>query len=368
MDKMSNNRNSMIAALRPATLALALFAAAALFPFPGSEGAIHGLSGECGSPPPHSICWEQASQIDAFAATPAGSISTATPSAGGAASPAGKKAASAASSRIRILTYRNFPGNTGFSSLKAVIKGVKATSARRSASLGVQLEYRRAGDQAWSWIAVPSGTAPITLKGLKAAKPYEFRLRMIKPAGKILFAGPWSPIRGITTKKNYNDITVLVDKSEGLPLDFVPKDLTPIDGQELRRPAADAFREMSAAAAKDGVHISVLSGYRSPQKQQETYDYYVRVEGKEKAGKRVAPIGYSEHQTGLALDISGGYEWADRNCWKYGFIACVTEAASKITGYRPEPWHLRYIGKKYAAAFVKSGLATYGQFYEEYID
>lgn len=261
-----------------------------------------------------------------------------------------------------------YPGGIDITALSPGIKKFSLSFDRRSANWDIQLAYRGPGAEKWLSFNIPGTTKSLTLTGLKAYRAYETRARIIKTAGNVAFFGPWSPIKTVTTEKDYDDLLILVNRNEGLPEDFVPKNLVDIDGKKLRKEAAEAFSEMKKDAAKAGIHMTVFSGYRSPEYQQETYDYYVRLEGEEKAKRRVAPPGYSEHQTGLAIDVSSGYEWTDENCWKYGFIAPLTEAAAKVTGSRAEPWHIRYLGKEHASAFVKSGILTFSEYYEKYIN
>lgn len=117
--------------------------------------------------------------------------------------------------------------------------------------------------------------------------------------------------------------------------------------------------------------IEIESGYRSLEKQQKVFDYYVNEIGYENACKRVAPVGASEHHTGLALDIAlvvnGKYIeptgeeaeliWLFKNAHKYGFILRYPKNKESITGYDYEPWHFRYVGSPKKALDIKnSGL------------
>lgn len=118
-------------------------------------------------------------------------------------------------------------------------------------------------------------------------------------------------------------------------------------------------------------HVVVSSGYRSFKVQQDVLDYYINIEG-EKAYSRVAFPGESEHHTGLGIDVGvfkdNVYEddptgdepelkWMFDNAYKYGFILRYPKGKEKITGYRYEPWHFRYVGSAEKALLIKqSGL------------
>jgi D-alanyl-D-alanine carboxypeptidase len=230
------------------------------------------------------------------------------------------------------------------------------------------VQYRIHGTRDWTTKITATSRGTLPLQNLKAVRSYDVRIRAFRTVGRLRFYGPWSQTAQVTTKKDYTDILILVNQKEGLPEHYVPPDLVAIDGQQLRKVAADAFLAMRKAAARDGVRMSVRSGYRSPEEQRETYAYYVKLEGKEKADRRVAIPGHSEHQTGLAIDISDGYAWAAKHCVEYGFFISSTEANSAITGFRPEPWHIRYVGKDHAKAYTESGLLTYDDYYEKYVN
>ena len=128
---------------------------------------------------------------------------------------------------------------------------------------------------------------------------------------------------------------------------------------------------MQEDAAAKGLNLYIASGFRSYEYQTTLYNRYVERSGKEEADRYSARPGYSEHQTGLALDLNtidasfadtDEYEWVKRNCYKYGFIIRYPEGAEEITGYMYEPWHLRYLGTDIARDVYESGLTL-----EEYL-
>ena len=174
-------------------------------------------------------------------------------------------------------------------------------------------------------------------------------------------------------KEDYTD-SVLVDefstdmvinKHRHLSEDFKPNDLVEAsleyaseNGIFLSRLAYNAFKSMSDAASKEGYGIVINSAYRSFQDQQDITDLYFKYYGQEYVDKYIAKPGYSEHQTGLAIDVgsksvsvfanSKENTWMLDNAYKYGFIQRYTKRDENLTGFRYEAWHYRYVGKEIA--------------------
>lgn len=118
-------------------------------------------------------------------------------------------------------------------------------------------------------------------------------------------------------------------------------------------------------------NILVISGFRSEEKQQSLYDQDLANTGLDYSD-RVSIPGYSEHQTGLGVDLelvdgdydgTGIYEWIDEHCAEYGIILRYPESKTTFTGITFEPWHYRYVGKPHASVIMERGLCL-----EEYID
>ncbi|SHM85198.1 D-alanyl-D-alanine carboxypeptidase [Ruminococcus flavefaciens] len=114
------------------------------------------------------------------------------------------------------------------------------------------------------------------------------------------------------------------------------------------------------------------SGFRSYATQNTIYNNYVASDGVEVADTYSARPGHSEHQTGLAIDVNSisndfigtpECEWLAKNAHKYGFIIRYPKGKESITGYRYEPWHIRFVGIDTATAIYNSGLCL-----EEYLD
>ena len=179
---------------------------------------------------------------------------------------------------------------------------------------------------------------------------------------------------------NQDDLLILVNKYHKLSNDYAPSDLETINSKyqwlgrsnQLRHDAKIAFEEMCEAATKDNIYIYAGSGYRSYATQKSLYNRYVNQDGFAAAETYSARASYSEHQTGLAMDIANKsgfiskgakeYEWLVNNSYKYGFILRYPEGKEKITGYMYEEWHYRYLGKDVAKDVYDSKLT-----YDEYL-
>ncbi|GGN99673.1 M15 family metallopeptidase [Saccharibacillus kuerlensis] len=187
---------------------------------------------------------------------------------------------------------------------------------------------------------------------------------------------------------NPASIRVVVNKERYLPDGYEPSDLVvpnvpfsfegTIEKSHLRKEAASALEELFEGAKNANIELYAVSGYRSYVRQQSIYANNVAKRGEEEAAKFSAPPGTSEHQTGLAMDISAlsaGNEleqtfgdteegrWVAEHAQEYGFIVHYLKGKEEITGYSYEPWHVRYVGKDLAKAVYDSGLAL-----EEYLD
>lgn len=190
----------------------------------------------------------------------------------------------------------------------------------------------------------------------------------------------YSNYTSYTTEEAENDLTILVNKYHKLPDDYIPSDLTSLSynaNYKLRKPAADAFEELTAAGKLDNVIFYPFSPYRSFDLQTRLYNNYKNRDGEEKADTYSARPGFSEHQLGLAVDIrsntlsdnltSEHYTWMLNNSYKYGFIVRYPKGKQHITQFIEEPWHLRYLGVDLATKVHESGL-TYDEYYDIYMD
>ena len=170
---------------------------------------------------------------------------------------------------------------------------------------------------------------------------------------------------------------VVVNKLRPLsPITYKPKlDKT----LNLAVPAADAYRKLKTAVAKSGNGTLCLnSGYRSYTTQTNTYANALRLYGKKTAEALAAHPGHSEHQTGLAADVSttalgcriGSFgsskasAWVAKNAHTYGFIVRYPNKLQNITGYQYEPWHLRFVGVELATQMKNAKVLTLEQFWQ----
>ncbi|NHU84789.1 M15 family metallopeptidase [Kocuria sp. JC486] len=175
-----------------------------------------------------------------------------------------------------------------------------------------------------------------------------------------------------------DSLDVVVNKQNPLdPADYTPDPLVAIEGQQLRGDAAEALETMLEDMRAEDITVSVTSAYRSYDTQVSTYDHWVQQNGQVTADRISARPGYSEHQTGLAVDLADGSgcdlqvcfsktraaQWAADNAFEYGFVLRFPEGKESITGYAYEPWHFRYIGRDQAEQFHASGAKTLEEFY-----
>ena len=179
--------------------------------------------------------------------------------------------------------------------------------------------------------------------------------------------------------KDLNTNTILVNKYNYLTEDYVPENLQTVDKKyssktlQLVDYAKEAFEELSEAASKENYTVLAMSSYRSYQYQYNLYNRYVSTDGVEAADTYSARPGYSEHQTGLAVDVYNGkedftnfektkeYNWMQDNAYKFGFILRFPKDKVLETGYQNESWHYRYVGKEIAKYIHDNNLC-----FEEY--
>lgn len=160
-------------------------------------------------------------------------------------------------------------------------------------------------------------------------------------------------IDGIT----YFDGVMIANKTYTLPASYNPG---------VQPEAMDAFYDMQAAAAADGISLWILSSFRSYEDQDVIYNRYVAQDGRDAADTYSSRPGHSDHQTGYTFDLNSleqdfqydpAGQWLDKNCYKYGFIIRYPKGKESSTGYMYEPWHVRYIGVGLATKVTQSGLS-----------
>lgn len=193
---------------------------------------------------------------------------------------------------------------------------------------------------------------------------------------------------GLAVITNASSLYVLVNKKRNLPSTYIPQDLViPNVGfsfsgdspkKKMRKEAAAALEKLFAGAKKAGITLKAVSGYRSYVTQKALFDNYAKKDGIAAANRYSAHPGQSEHQTGLAMDISAPSvkyqldeklgetkegQWLAAHAAEYGFIIRYPKGKESITGYSYEPWHVRYVGQEAAAVIASNKLTL-----EQYLD
>lgn len=185
--------------------------------------------------------------------------------------------------------------------------------------------------------------------------------------------------------KNTDDLVLLVNKKYFLDENYEPQNLVvpkvpfAIGEMKLQKVASEALENMFKVAKEEAkLNLVARSGYRSYKTQVQLFARYVKNNGYDEAVKFSAKPGQSEHQTGLAMDITADsvnrllkYSfgetkegiWTKDNCYRFGFIVRYPADKTEITGYNYEPWHLRYVGKEIAKEIYDKDITL-----EDYLD
>jgi D-alanyl-D-alanine carboxypeptidase len=231
---------------------------------------------------------------------------------------------------------------------------------------------------------VPEQPGP---SGGQAAPPEEADKAEADVPVKPEYTVPENSYEAVEVVAEPASITVLVNKKYALPKEYVPDDLVEpdvpfifkekLEKRKMRKEAAEALEALFAAAKEDGILLAGVSGYRSYETQKGLYNTYVKRDGQAAADRYSARPGHSEHSTGLAMDVSGidgkcaatdcfantpEAKWLAEHVYDYGFIIRYPEGKEDITGYKYEPWHLRYVGVDAAREIRDLGVTL-----EEYI-
>ena len=181
------------------------------------------------------------------------------------------------------------------------------------------------------------------------------------------------------TKRNGDDLLVLVNKQYKLPSSYAPKDLVKASKSGIRRGENYYLRNivipdltrMITDAKSEGVDLSIVSGYRSYQTQIDTYNYWLRMNNGNTSlvDTFSARAGHSQHQLGTVIDFSTNEirdklgdefsntkasKWLSQHAYKYGFVISYPKGFENITGYKHESWHYRYIGVENAQNMINS--------------
>lgn len=187
-----------------------------------------------------------------------------------------------------------------------------------------------------------------------------------------------------------SSVWVVVNKARPLsPLKYKPAKLTTVSsaglninpyGRKLSADAGVALVQMAKGMYRAGKgKLVIQSGYRSYSEQSYVHDRMVKKYGLVKGEHYAARPGFSEHQTGLAVDVSarsqgcqvrdcfGGTKagaWLAKNAYKYGFVLRYPKGFTPITGYQYEPWHFRYVGKELGLDMHTKKIHTLEQYFK----
>lgn len=189
-----------------------------------------------------------------------------------------------------------------------------------------------------------------------------------------------APYENTTFTSDPNNYLVLVNKFNGISKDYKPNDLETIKGYYqnnvyIRKEAKEALEKLQSAI-KEEINTTLLptTAYRDYTFQSTLYNNYVAKDGVKNADTYSARPGFSEHQTGLAIDLKNpkltnirldekDYAWVKENAYKYGFIVRFPKDKEHLTGYQEENWHIRYVGLEASKIIHDENLCL-----EEYID
>jgi len=177
-----------------------------------------------------------------------------------------------------------------------------------------------------------------------------------------------------------SSIWVVVNKQHPLiPTGYAPNDLVNISGATISSMAQADFESMNNDAIAQKVDFTIVSSYRSYSSQSAIYNNYTSIYGQAETDTFSARPGYSEHQTGLAIDFGSSTvatcdladcfgtstegQWLALHASEYGFILRYTTPKQSITGYKSEPWHFRYVGRELAAQMKKQSVNTLEEFF-----
>lgn len=179
--------------------------------------------------------------------------------------------------------------------------------------------------------------------------------------------------------QNPEGFHIIVNKYFKLSEDYIPPDLVEADGKLMRKSVRDAYIKMRDTAKEEGFTVSVSSAYRSALEQRRIYEKRLETSTLSEVDEFCARPGYSEHQTGLALDIQGRIpggqnihktpeaKWLKSNCHRFGFILRYLPEIVEITGYESEPWHIRYVGEDVSTDMNEKNIQSFEEYRERFL-
>ena len=235
---------------------------------------------------------------------------------------------------------------------------------------------RKQNDSLWTVITIFIALVSIGILiwgGIAPEERTEFR----EQASSLFQTEPiWETATPVETPTPW--YLVLVNRDNPIPENWEVNPVEVSGGQTVDTRIYAPLMKMFEAAQSSNMDLlpNVESGYRSTEKQQSLWDQklseflnegYTEQEAKELTEKWVSIPGTSEHQLGLAVDISGAvydiYPWLQTNSYKYGFVLRYPADKTAITGVAAEEWHYRYVGVEAATEMYERGLCL-----EEYLE
>lgn len=221
---------------------------------------------------------------------------------------------------------------------------------------------------------------PVLESGLQESSPQESSSKMTDPVIEA--------VKNIDNNREEEQSILLVNREHMLPEDYEVELHWLNNGQHaVAEEIYSSLQEMLTDGSEEGLIFTVASGYRSREKQQQLLEEDIeaamqnegltRQQACDKEMKETMPPGYSEHESGLAVNIvSFHYQildhkqeetkeniWLREKCSKYGFILRYPNGSSEITGINYEPWHFRYVGREAAEKIMSRGITL-----EEYLN
>jgi zinc D-Ala-D-Ala carboxypeptidase len=174
-------------------------------------------------------------------------------------------------------------------------------------------------------------------------------------------------------------VWVIVNKTHPISPDYRPE-ISLVRGYQVASPAAGELAQLLDDSDQQGLGFKIASAFRSYDYQYGVHADTVASRGEAEADRVSARAGYSEHQTGLAVDLvtpaspacdfeacfadTPGGRWIAQHAWRYGFIVRYQPDNEAVTGYTSEPWHLRYVGRSLAAELHDTGVTTLEEFFD----
>ncbi|MDM5188302.1 M15 family metallopeptidase [Bacillus sp. DX4.1] len=227
-------------------------------------------------------------------------------------------------------------------------------------------------------VAIIIGVAGINYKMYKDKQAQEVNASVAFPKEQETIAKMEGDIAVVN---NPDSILVLVNKHRRLSDLYKPQDLVipkvrysnegDREKKKMRKEAAQALEKMFEQGDQERIFLFAVSGFRSFDRQKALNTMYKIQDGEAKTAMSSAVPGTSEHQTGLAMDITSQSakfqlesifgdtkegKWLAQNAHKFGFVIRYTKEKESITGYRYEPWHVRYVGNPQATYLYENQL------------